>query len=208
MYACLRDLAARRASGLVESAVLIGAPVPADAATWAAMRAVVAGRLVNVWSARDYLLAFVYRATSLQYGVAGLQAIPGVPGVLSIDMSAEVNGRVRYPALLGVILRRAGVVDVRPGVGLDGTDMMAAATMRTADAVDGQEMRDVDPDAKEVSREVLAGRTDLLGDLRGEGVRGEIFAGVQGNHHHGSGRGSMDLLEMLEPLGDGGVEKE
>ena len=45
-----------RARGIVEHAVLLGAPVRADApAEWAAARAVVAGRLVNGFSSHDWV---------------------------------------------------------------------------------------------------------------------------------------------------------
>merc|ERR1711939_108036 len=60
IYSCLMSLAERRAFGLVESAVLIGAPAPSDAAVWRSMRSVVSGRLVNVYSENDYILAFLY----------------------------------------------------------------------------------------------------------------------------------------------------
>lgn len=127
IYSCLMSLAERRAFGLVESAVLIGAPTPSgesphsdfntpqleilrvaalattvmrvlyvylktaihlrdsfkslqisrhngltpiwgksDAAVWRAMRSVVSGRLVNVYSENDYILAFLYRTSSIQ----------------------------------------------------------------------------------------------------------------------------------------------
>jgi pimeloyl-ACP methyl ester carboxylesterase len=66
IYSCLMSLAERRAFGLVESAVLIGAPAPSDASVWRAIRSVVAGRLVNVYSEKDYVLAFLYRTSSIQ----------------------------------------------------------------------------------------------------------------------------------------------
>ena len=106
VYACLRELAARRAFGLVDTVVLIGAPVPSDARHWAAARAVVAGRVVNVYSDRDGLLAFLYRAASAQLGVAGLQAVEGVENV---DLSAEVEGHLRYPGLIDKVLARCGL---------------------------------------------------------------------------------------------------
>merc|ERR1712093_396358 len=81
IYSCLMSLAERRAFGLVESAVLIGAPAPSDAAVWRSMRSVVSGRLVNVYSENDYILAFLYRTSSIQYGVAGLQEAQDVEEV-------------------------------------------------------------------------------------------------------------------------------
>ena len=95
------SLAERRAFGLVESAVLIGAPAPSDASVWRAIRSVVAGRLVNVYSEKDYILAFLYRTSSIQFGVAGLEAVDGVKGVENVDASATVTGHMRYPHLVG-----------------------------------------------------------------------------------------------------------
>jgi pimeloyl-ACP methyl ester carboxylesterase len=50
IYFCLMSLAERRAFGLIESAVLISTPAPSDAGVWRAIKSVVAGRLVNVYS--------------------------------------------------------------------------------------------------------------------------------------------------------------
>lgn len=56
----------------------MGAPVTSSRATWSKLRRVVSGRLVNVFCSKDWILKYVYRAQSMTYGVAGLQAI-GVP---------------------------------------------------------------------------------------------------------------------------------
>ena len=56
VYHCLLELAAIRARGIMEHAVLLGAPVRADVpAEWAAARAVVAGRLINGFSSHDWV---------------------------------------------------------------------------------------------------------------------------------------------------------
>ena len=65
IHSCLMSLAERRAFGLVESVVLIGTPAPSDADVWRATRSVVASRLVNVYSENDYILAFLYRTSSI-----------------------------------------------------------------------------------------------------------------------------------------------
>lgn len=108
IYACLLSLAKRRAFGLVESVILMGAPAPASTGDWREMRSVVAGRLVNVYSANDYVLGFLYRTSSVQYGVAGLQKIEGLPGVENVDVSETVSGHLRYRYLVGAILVRIG----------------------------------------------------------------------------------------------------
>ena len=112
IYTCLTSLARRKAFGLVESVVLIGSPTPSTSGEWRIMRSVVSGRLVNVYSANDYVLGFLYRTSSLQYGVAGLQKVEGVPNVENIDVSQTVSGHLRYRYLVGSILKGIGFEDI------------------------------------------------------------------------------------------------
>jgi hypothetical protein len=109
IYSCLMSLAERRAFGLVESAVLVGTPAPSDAAVWRAMRSLVSGRLVNVYSANDYILAFLYRTSSIQYGVAGIEEAKDVKGIENVNVSSMVNGHLRYQYLIGTILKKIGL---------------------------------------------------------------------------------------------------
>ena len=112
IWSCLMTLAKKRGFGFVESAVLMGSPVPSDINTWRAMRATVSGRLVNVYSENDYLLAFLYRSASLQYGVAGLMPITGLYGIENVDVSELVSGHLRYRYLVGSILDKIRFEDV------------------------------------------------------------------------------------------------
>lgn len=112
VYACLQQLAERRAFGLVENAVLLGAPAPCGSADWRRVRAVVTGRVVNAYSTRDYILAFLYRSSSIQYGVAGLQPVLHVPGVENVDVSDLVEGHTLYRNATGPILKRVGFEDI------------------------------------------------------------------------------------------------
>ncbi|KAH8682240.1 hypothetical protein BX600DRAFT_37944 [Xylariales sp. PMI_506] len=118
IYSCLKELAERRAFGLVDTVVLIGAPVPSNPGYWQMMRTVVSGKLFNVYSENDYILAFLYRTTSIQLGIAGLQPIPDeIEGVENFDLSAEVSGHLRYPGLIAKILTRCGFPNVKGGEG-------------------------------------------------------------------------------------------
>lgn len=112
IYSCLMSLAERKAFGIVESVALIGAPTPSDASVWRAIRSVVAGRVVNVYSENDYILAFLYRTSSIQYGIAGLQEIQDVKGVENVNVSDMVNGHLRYQYLVGSILEKIGWEDI------------------------------------------------------------------------------------------------
>ena len=114
IYSCLKSLAERDAFGLVESAVLMGAPTPSVATEWRMMRTVVAGRLVNIYSENDYILGFLYRTSSIQLGIAGLQSVEDVPSVENVDVSDIVDGHLRYRYVVGSILKRVGFEDVDP----------------------------------------------------------------------------------------------
>lgn len=63
------------ALGIIENAVLIGAPVSSSFKVWSAARAVVAGRLINCFSSNDWLLAYLYRCKSYDLSVAGLAPV-------------------------------------------------------------------------------------------------------------------------------------
>jgi hypothetical protein len=112
IYACLMTLAERRQFGLVESAVMMGVPAPSQSRIWSMMRSVVAGRMVNVFSENDYLLGFLYRTGSIQYGVAGLQAIDGGFGVENIDVSDMIGSHLRYQYLASSILKHMSWEDI------------------------------------------------------------------------------------------------
>ena len=123
IWSCLTALAERKAFGLVESAVLIGSPSPSDISTWRLMRTAVSGRLVNVYSTNDYLLAFLHRASSFQYGVAGLAPVSGLSGVENYDVSDTVSGHLRYRYLVGAIMQK---------IGFEGIDKVEIAKEATA----------------------------------------------------------------------------
>lgn len=112
IYSCLQRLSERRAFGLVENVVLLGAPCPSDTADWRRMRSVVSGRVVNVFSTKDMILGFLYRTSSVQLGVAGLQPVLGVRGVQNVDVTELVDGHLQYRFITGSILRKIGFEDV------------------------------------------------------------------------------------------------
>ncbi|AEO71629.1 uncharacterized protein THITE_2058773 [Thermothielavioides terrestris NRRL 8126] len=111
IYACLMCLAERRAFGLVENAVMMGTPAPSEPTAWCAMKSVVSGRLVNVYSENDYILGFLYRTSSIDYGLAGLQQVTGVDGIENVDVTAKISLHPRYRFLIGSILRHIGWED-------------------------------------------------------------------------------------------------
>lgn len=117
IYSCLESLAERKAFGLIEQVVFIGAPIPSDLDRWQKIRSVVSGKMFNVYSENDFILAFLYRATSIQLGIAGLQPVTDLEGVENLDLSDAVSGHLRYPGLIAKILTRCGFPNVRDGEG-------------------------------------------------------------------------------------------
>lgn len=112
IYSCLEELSAHDAFGLVENAILIGSPIPSDEIPWRRMRAMVAGRLINVYTQRDMLLGFLYRARNIQLGIAGLQAITAAPNVENKDVSHIVTGHNQYRLATGRILKELDFADL------------------------------------------------------------------------------------------------
>ncbi|KAL8910401.1 MAG: hypothetical protein Q9171_004310 [Xanthocarpia ochracea] len=116
IYQCLLALAEQNAFGLVESVILIGAPTPSDECHWRKIRAMVAGRIVNVFSSDDYVLGFLYRTSSFQFGIAGLQSVQGVEHIENVDITDLLGkrGHGTYSRLIGRILQRIDFEDVDP----------------------------------------------------------------------------------------------
>ncbi|XMA13230.1 hypothetical protein WAI453_006021 [Rhynchosporium graminicola] len=156
IYSCLMSLAERRAFGLVESAVLIGAPAPSDAAVWRSMRSVVSGRLVNSYSENDYILAFLYRTSSIQYGVAGLQEAQDVKGIENVNVSEMVSGHLRYQYLVGSILEKIGFEDIDTEEVAREEETLALLEEEEKKEEEKKVGQDLDPDeeAKRLEKEV------------------------------------------------------
>ncbi|XP_030393586.1 transmembrane and coiled-coil domain-containing protein 4 isoform X3 [Gopherus evgoodei] len=76
IYFCLKEMAQEKdCEGIIEDVVLLGAPVEGDAKYWEAFTKVVSGRIINGYCRGDWLLSFVYRTSSAQLNVAGLQPV-------------------------------------------------------------------------------------------------------------------------------------
>uniref|UniRef100_A0A671Y1T8 Transmembrane and coiled-coil domains 4 n=1 Tax=Sparus aurata TaxID=8175 RepID=A0A671Y1T8_SPAAU len=93
IYYCLQELANDKGSeGVVEDVVLLGAPVEGSEKAWERMTRVVAGKIVNGYSRGDWLLGFLYRSSSAQLSVAGLQPINIQDRrIINVDLSSVVS---------------------------------------------------------------------------------------------------------------------
>ncbi|XP_019172387.1 PREDICTED: transmembrane and coiled-coil domain-containing protein 4-like [Ipomoea nil] len=96
IFKCLQILAASgNNAGLVERVVLLGAPIRIRDVNWEAVRKVVAGRFINVYSTNDWMLGIVFRASLLSQGLAGIQPVD-VPGVENVDVTELIDGHSAY----------------------------------------------------------------------------------------------------------------
>lgn len=163
IYVCLQELAAKQAFGLVDGVVLMGAPVPSDEMAWRRIRAVVAGRVVNVYTTNDLLLGFVYRGTKAQVGVAGLQAIDEVPDLESVDATAFVKGHHQWRWAVGRALREASWGDLDFTAVEDEED-----ELRQVDEKEVLVYRHAKEEGRLVDREDDAGRIVMVDAEKGE----------------------------------------
>lgn len=154
IYTCLMSLAEKRAFGLVENVVMMGTPAPSDAHVWCALRSVVAGRLVNVYSESDYILGFLYRTSSVQYGVAGLQRIQGTDGVENVDVSDKVSGHLRYQYLVGSILKHIGWEDVDLDQVAKDEETLMLMEAKSRERERNREAVELDTEATQLEKEV------------------------------------------------------
>ncbi|KAH8042133.1 hypothetical protein HPB51_021217 [Rhipicephalus microplus] len=93
IFYCLKEMAKRKGcEGIVEDAVLLGAPVPAHKEEWKPMARVVGGRIINGYCRGDWLLKFLHRTSSATLKIAGLQAIRwNDRRMFNIDLSDVVS---------------------------------------------------------------------------------------------------------------------
>lgn len=111
IFSCLEELSKRKGGeGLVEDAILLGAPVSADPKSWQLLEKVVAGKVVNGYSRGDWLLKFLFRTASVTLKVAGLSPVKWENRRMhNIDLSNVISGHGDYLKNLDTILKAVGV---------------------------------------------------------------------------------------------------
>ncbi|KAL8879918.1 MAG: hypothetical protein Q9198_002565 [Flavoplaca austrocitrina] len=114
IYQSMLALSEQNAFGLVESVIVIGASLSSDECYWRRIHAMVAGRVVNVFSSDDHILGFLYRSSSFQFGVSGLQAVQGVARIENVDITNLVDkrGHAVFKSIIGSTLQEIGFPDV------------------------------------------------------------------------------------------------
>ncbi|KAL8703461.1 MAG: hypothetical protein Q9201_003366 [Fulgogasparrea decipioides] len=109
IFACLRELANKGAFGLIQNVYLFGSPIVANKDEYLRARTIVSGRFVNGYASNDWILGYLFRATSGGImRVAGLAPVEGIPGLENIDVTKLVNGHMAYRAAMPRLLREVG----------------------------------------------------------------------------------------------------
>ena len=125
VFECLQVLHARKRFGIVNEAVLLGAPISlssvsvsgiADATGlgaghseyWRRARSVVAGRFVNGYSSNDWLLGVLSRYMDWGIAVAGLSPVEEV-GVENVDCGSMVSVHTEWGEKIDLVLQQCGV---------------------------------------------------------------------------------------------------
>ncbi|KAL9125690.1 MAG: hypothetical protein Q9217_005149 [Psora testacea] len=109
IFAALRELANKGAFGLVQNVYLFGSPIVANKDEYLRARSVVSGRFVNGYASNDWILGYLFRATSGGImRVAGLAPVENIHGLENIDVTQLVNGHMAYRSAMPKLLRKVG----------------------------------------------------------------------------------------------------
>lgn len=106
IYSCLLELAKRGEYGLIEDVYLFGSPYVVKVDQIALARSVVSGRFVNGYSKKDWILGYLFRATS-----GGLNTVAGlspIEGIENYDCSDLVTGHMGYRQVMPKLLKNLG----------------------------------------------------------------------------------------------------
>ncbi|KAF8274342.1 hypothetical protein EI94DRAFT_1562200 [Lactarius quietus] len=109
IFYALLELAKQKAFGIVQDVFLLGATLTAPQKAWFQVRAVVSGRFVNAFARNDWVLNYLFRATSGGVGtVAGLRPVENVPGLENVDVTDKIAGHTSYRTFMPLILDQLG----------------------------------------------------------------------------------------------------
>ncbi|KAF1942635.1 DUF726-domain-containing protein [Clathrospora elynae] len=108
IFSCLKELANRGAFGLVQNVYMFGTPAVAKYDEYVKARATVPGRFVNGYATNDWILGYLFRATSGGVmRVAGLAPVQ-VPTIENVNVTELVPGHMAYRAAMPKLLREVG----------------------------------------------------------------------------------------------------
>ena len=152
IYSCLIELCKKKALGLVENVFIFGTPVVSKKENLVMARSVVSGRFVNGYSNKDWVLAYLFRATAGGLNaVMGISPVEDIEGIENFDCTEIVDGHMNYRKNMPKLLKKMGI------------------TVLTEEFVEVQEVMDPD-DVKrkrELHNEVDAAQKKLLERKKG-----------------------------------------
>lgn len=109
IFYALIELAKQKAFGIVQDVFILGATVTAPTKTWLQARTAVSGRFVNGYARNDWVLNYLFRATSGGLNtVAGLRPVENVPGLENVDVTDKISGHMSYRTFMPLILDQLG----------------------------------------------------------------------------------------------------
>jgi hypothetical protein len=108
IYAALRELARRGECSIIQNVYIFGAPMVYKRDEWIRIRAIVAGRIVNGYATNDWILGYLFRATS-----GGVMRVVGLGplemhGVENYNLTEFVPGHMSYRQAMPRLLREVG----------------------------------------------------------------------------------------------------
>lgn len=108
IFSCLKELANRGAFGLIQNAYLFGSPMVVKKDEYLRAKSVVSGRFINGYANNDWILGYLFRATSGGImRVAGLAPVE-IPGIENYDVTKLVPGHMAYRKAMPRLLREVG----------------------------------------------------------------------------------------------------
>eukprot|EP00045_Choanoeca_perplexa_P016040 m.211456 g.211456 ORF g.211456 m.211456 type:complete len:677 (+) comp17149_c0_seq2:238-2268(+) len=122
IFSCLKELSRRKqAEGIVENVILMGLPMSGSPDVWNSIKTVVHGRVTVLHSTQDWLLRFLFRGTSAELFVAGVEGVQQTDFVDNVDVTNIVgtkhsNYHRLFPQLLELTPAK-GQPKGRPSVG-------------------------------------------------------------------------------------------
>lgn len=163
------------------------------------MTKVVAGRIVNGYCRGDWLLGFLYRGSSAQLSVAGLQPVSvNDRRIINVDLSSVVKGHLDYMRQMDTILVAVGV-PTREAPGASGGALQLLTTS------DGK-LNFLDPSLqKEVTDEQKV-ESSLVSVEETCGGEDSGVAEVEENEEKGDGWDIPDISDLLDSLNDTGTD--
>lgn len=110
IYSCLIELCKKKALGLVENVFIFGTPVVRKKEQLVMARSVVSGRFVNGYSAKDWVLAYLFRATAGGFSkVMGITPAEDVEGIEDFNCTELVDGHMAYRKNMPKLLKKLGI---------------------------------------------------------------------------------------------------